>query len=231
MATCSRCGQEIEFRYIDGRPVPLHLYGGCGDYEPVRDYSGFSSSTDSCCFLTNCPECRDEVYFIRHNGGSVWIDPPLGPPWYKHGCMHDEVRSRPRSETGLVSERELPSLGEQRCLLLGIVNEAEVSISKKSTMLGLVAGKSDRYVILCKNNAGYLLEKIVIIDLCRSIIYPLNEKEYKFQIPAVLHIPKGKRFKSDKNADCPECGQRKRRSTLYRHMEQIHGFRFIKMNN
>lgn len=36
---------------------------------------------------TICPECGADVYFIRHNGGSVWVDPPLGWPWSKHACF------------------------------------------------------------------------------------------------------------------------------------------------
>ena len=90
MPLCSRCGSEIEFRYIDGRCVPLHIYGGgCGGSarSEVYDYPGYRRSKESTCFLTSCPKCKDPVYFIRHNGGSVWIDPPLGPPWYKHPCM------------------------------------------------------------------------------------------------------------------------------------------------
>ena len=36
---------------------------------------------------THCPECGKDVYFIRHNGGSVWVNPPLGWPWPKHACF------------------------------------------------------------------------------------------------------------------------------------------------
>jgi len=35
---------------------------------------------------THCPECGADVYFIRHNGGSVWVD-ELGWPWPKHACF------------------------------------------------------------------------------------------------------------------------------------------------
>jgi hypothetical protein len=35
---------------------------------------------------TTCPECGAEVFFIRHNGGSVWVE-ELGWPWPKHPCM------------------------------------------------------------------------------------------------------------------------------------------------
>src|ERR1700722_18504806 len=89
MPTCSRCGGEIEFRYIDGRCIPLHFSGGCGGSarSDGYDYAGYRRSKESSCFRTKCPECKEEVYFIRHNGGCVWIDPPLGPPWYKHRCM------------------------------------------------------------------------------------------------------------------------------------------------
>lgn len=44
---------------------------------------------DDFCRPTTCPHCGDEVFFVRHNGGSVWFDPPLGPPWDKHGCFDD----------------------------------------------------------------------------------------------------------------------------------------------
>ena len=91
MPTCSRCGGEIEFCYIDGRCIPLHFSGGCGGAarSEVFDYPGYRRSKEGSCFRTKCPKCKEGVYFIRHNGGSVWIDPPLGPPWYKHPCMDD----------------------------------------------------------------------------------------------------------------------------------------------
>jgi len=35
---------------------------------------------------SKCPECGAAVFFIRHNGGSVWVD-ELGWPWPKHACF------------------------------------------------------------------------------------------------------------------------------------------------
>src|ERR1035441_499188 len=35
---------------------------------------------------TQCPECGKDVFFIRHNGGSVWAD-ELGWPWPIHPCF------------------------------------------------------------------------------------------------------------------------------------------------
>ena len=37
---------------------------------------------------TRCPKCGQDVFFIRHNGGSVWVD-ELGWPWPKHGCFDE----------------------------------------------------------------------------------------------------------------------------------------------
>ena len=42
MRKCSRCGNNIEFRYVDGRCIPMHSDGGCigeGNFT-VNDYSG-----------------------------------------------------------------------------------------------------------------------------------------------------------------------------------------------
>lgn len=39
------------------------------------------------CGRTHCPYCRADVYFVRHNNGSVWLD-ALGWPWPKHPCFN-----------------------------------------------------------------------------------------------------------------------------------------------
>lgn len=42
-----------------------------------------------------CPICGAPVYFVRHNGGAVWLD-ALGLPWPKHACFNtlpDEKRA------------------------------------------------------------------------------------------------------------------------------------------
>ena len=44
---------------------------------------------DDFSFQTSCPYCRASVYFVRHNGGSVWFN-DLGWPWPKHACFYDD---------------------------------------------------------------------------------------------------------------------------------------------
>lgn len=96
MATCNNCGEEIEFRYVNGRCVPIHPGGGwhCGSWSgsqkttyhhvsvaPTREWREQDFTRP-----TTCPECGADVFFIRHNGGSVWVD-ELGWPWPKHACF------------------------------------------------------------------------------------------------------------------------------------------------
>jgi hypothetical protein len=52
-------------------------------------YSGCRES--DFCRPTRCPECGRGVFFIRHNGGCVWVD-SLGWPWPKHPCFEDYSR-------------------------------------------------------------------------------------------------------------------------------------------
>lgn len=44
------------------------------------------------CRPTKCPACGAKVFFVHHNGGNVCFDPPLGPPWPKHGCFNEDEK-------------------------------------------------------------------------------------------------------------------------------------------
>lgn len=62
--------------------------GGSYAVPPGRSYSGTREWHErDFTHPTRCPECGADVFFIRHNGGSVWVDPPLGWPWPKHACF------------------------------------------------------------------------------------------------------------------------------------------------
>ncbi len=122
MATCNKCGQEVEFRYIDGRCVPIHPGGGwhCGSWSKEGSSGGstyFSTAgvrewrMDDFCRPTTCPECGGKVYFIRHNGGSVWVD-ELGWPWPKHGCFDG-----PHTETSAFSRWSVKASGLKHPIL------------------------------------------------------------------------------------------------------------------
>ena len=77
---CSFCNGRIIFRKsLSGITIPIHLDNtSC---ETAR----FGSQPEFC-QQTQCPKCGKSIYFVRHNGGSVWFN-ELGKPWEKHSCM------------------------------------------------------------------------------------------------------------------------------------------------
>jgi hypothetical protein len=99
MSTCDHCGATIDWRIVDGRRVPIHPGGGwhCGGASSsgggmstgsrIRTFTDWSKVEFT--RPTRCGECGQDVFFIRHNGGSFWVD-ELGWPWPKHPCYYDE---------------------------------------------------------------------------------------------------------------------------------------------
>src|SRR5262249_32213438 len=93
---------------------------------------------DDCCWLSTCPKCGAPVYFVRHNGGSVWFD-SLGPPWPKHHCFADEapgVRLRAR-----LVEPEI----SHRFLLVGVVVETTVTQPGRGGKVVIEYGNRQRF--------------------------------------------------------------------------------------
>jgi hypothetical protein len=115
MPTCDKCGADIEFRYVGGRCVPIHPDGGwqCGslsghssdDIHTRRSSGPREWATHDFCRPTSCPECGRNVFFIRHNDGSVWLD-DLGWPWPKHACFDN-----PRTATTAFSRWAIKASG------------------------------------------------------------------------------------------------------------------------
>lgn len=222
MATCSRCGKEIEFRYIDGRCIPLHLNGGCNDSDGaiVKDYAGRNSSNESACFSTRCPTCEQVVFFIRHNGGSVWIDAPLGPPWYKHPCFdEDQVKGERRSlfdEYKQSFDNILPekSYGNDGSIVIGVVTTTSVNLEKTITNIVMSSGSSTHYKIRTKFNAGFLLSKLCVYDANKGYIWPIENSDYRFTVTNIV---------VDEKIKCPECELLLWPKKLKKHMKKEHG--------
>jgi len=79
--SCRFCGGEIIFRMIATACVPLHV----GDQRCV--VHSRNGQPDRC-NQARCPRCGKDVFFVRHNCGSVWFE-ELGKPWDKHPCFDD----------------------------------------------------------------------------------------------------------------------------------------------
>ena len=181
MATCWHCGEEIEFRYIDGQCTPLHLSGGwCqgsggfsghtqtpsqySERQPSGNYVRADAIFDDICRPTVCPRCKKFVYFIRHNGGSVWVD-ELGWPWPKHSCFKKDADPSWfaffKKHTDSIKPGTLP---------VGVIIKAKWLPRDKDLpcriILAVDCGTKYRLCLATNgtNTADYLLGRVVIVD-------------------------------------------------------------------
>jgi hypothetical protein len=114
MPICDRCGEEIEFRYMDGRPTPIHVNGGwCEGSKTVprkgsaKPFASPESYTDPNAL---CPVCGASVFFYQNVHGSRVFFDDLGWPWPKHPCTDNPEAqsghiSRPKRKKGRTAGR------------------------------------------------------------------------------------------------------------------------------
>ena len=84
-AVCKGCGEEIIYRRINGVDVPISYTCRC-DSGAFSSAGSMPMQSEDFCRATSCRICGKGVFFLRHNGGSVYLD-ELGWPWPKHGCF------------------------------------------------------------------------------------------------------------------------------------------------
>jgi hypothetical protein len=238
VSICSRCGNPVEFRYINGKSIPMHFEGGCVGYNSsVNDYSGYNTCYESTSFGTNCPECGDRVFLIRHNGGCVWLDPPLGWPWYKHGCFSPEENQSGVSRSTLACIDHEETSHEK--LEIGVIKRTWVEPNKNYTDIVFEIGENESHEVKVKNNAGFLLGKLCVLNEEAEEIWPFYEPEYKF----ILHDPKKHKYviplpivktkkktnysilnkKNVVRVNCRVCGCKLQKKNEAKHLRKSHG--------
>lgn len=215
----------------------MHFDGGCvGSTSRVDDYSGFNTSPKSMCFGTTCPECGDSVFFVRHNGGSVWLDPPLGWPWYKHGCFYPEEIAAGIYDSALVTAEIENDLTENTSYEIGVVNRTLVETNRNYTDIVLDMGQSDTKEIQVKNNARFLLGKLCVLNREKEEIRPFYEPEYLFTLydpekhkyvipPPIVKTPKKPKYgivPGFEMVNCSVCDCQLLKKNLKKHMRKIH---------
>ena len=80
---CKFCGGTVRYRVVGGITRPLR--GTCSCPDPGGPTKPWHE--DDFCRRTECRVCGQKpIYFVRHNGGTVFFD-HLGQPWPKHKCL------------------------------------------------------------------------------------------------------------------------------------------------
>lgn len=78
---------------------------GINQADTLNDLLSLKIDSKTNCNSTECPRCGAEVFFLKHNGGSVWLDPPLSPPWHKHPCFENMQSERNKNTLGENEEK------------------------------------------------------------------------------------------------------------------------------
>lgn len=115
-SNCKYCYEKIVWAQMsEGQWLPMDPEVGgkhdCGVSPPTPARSTvWRYRDDDFCRPTSCPRCGAKVFFVRHNGGSIWFD-ELGFPWPKHASFDDDDRSRGlRGELVSHSRRDEPAV-------------------------------------------------------------------------------------------------------------------------
>ncbi len=183
MTKCWFCNEEIEFRSIDGERKPIHINGqSCtgGNHSTSKNSNSLNKSfsrfnnkdttLNDFCTPTTCPKCNQEVFFIRHNGGSVWVD-SLGWPWPKHPCM--DSAKEPNWYSFFKKNTKTKAKNE---LFTGVIEKSQLQIrddSKLSSMIIKVNGGdqgSHVIAIKCISTEEYIINKIAILNFIKNTI-------------------------------------------------------------
>lgn len=123
MQTCFYCGEGIETRGEDQHTVPFHSQGSCS-YRRARELKTLRSFYHR----SRCPKCARDVFYLRHDGGSVWLN-QMGYPWPKHPCMDLRPKSARRKSAFRMAEDLDPSY------LLGCVLDAKEGRGKTELLV------------------------------------------------------------------------------------------------
>lgn len=110
--------------------------------------------------MTTCPKCGAPVYFVRHNGGSVWFD-SLGPPWPKHECFVDDTAGS--SVRKRLADREV----KYNFLLVGVVVETVITHPGRGGKVIIEYGDRQRFEdeIIASADLTELPGSLVIVTL------------------------------------------------------------------
>lgn len=226
MTACHHCGGDIIFRHVDGALTPIHLDGrGCLGATAASARRFYREFRESCCHMTACPECGEEVYFIRYNGGCVWVNPPLGPPWPKHRCFDRPRPGRAAPAVSLISTSADYRIENTNKVVIGVVQAAETTFFGKGTVLATEYNNALHRRLYVSGSVTHLAGKLVIINQSRRVISARGMPEFEYGLIASLPAAS----MSDAPARlCRECDVAIRPSELAHHLATQHGITLAK---
>jgi len=112
----------------------------------------WSTNEEKFSYPTKCPLCSESVYFVRHNGGSVWFD-SLGNPWDKHACFDKAPDSKESQQEFLPTDinyqfsinttyhvhNKLKEYSDKDGYALGIISKAQYQHHNRSEITFIIS--------------------------------------------------------------------------------------------
>jgi hypothetical protein len=124
----------------------------------------------------------------------------------------------------VVTESALTRFRRRDGLIIGIVKEAEVSATKRCSLINIEAGKNKNIVLLIKNNAGFLVGRLILYDQHGKSVSLAENDSYTFSVIARLK-PKLVRPKSlALQIECSECFDKVKAADIPEHLKRQHRF-------
>lgn len=129
-------------------------------------------------------------------------------------------------KTTLITAEIIASYEKTEGLLIGVVKAAQTSRNNSCTIITIQAGADETLFLFMKNNAGFLVGRIIVIDSAASMVRWIDNPSYAFSVLAALRVPQGCSHDVDR-VKCPECENIVRIERLPRHLEHIHDFTIL----
>jgi hypothetical protein len=205
------------------------LSGGCsGDYtssdgnhytvvkkyqcEIDQPYQAEYTYKDFCC-PTKCPECGEEVYFIRHNGGVVWVD-ELGWPWPKHPCMDD---SSGWKDLNIIGRADLENKTYGLCIRIKIIENEEAEFS---TYLAILYSDRKEKTLLVEGKANRLLGRVVSIGSRKNSLAVYSPESITYTVVNNNVLDDIFELRNEVLIHCPICKENIKKSNLFIYFDE-----------
>lgn len=134
--------------------------------------------------LTRCPVCQSEVAFIKHNGGSVWLDLPLGPPWYKHACFDEENTSQVRNSLKASFHKTQKSFNYKTKII--VISSCVYNEHSGSTRLKANFDSDEVYSFSVRGDARIFVGRLCFVDESVKEVWPVDDYGKKLYYQGAL---------------------------------------------
>lgn len=144
-------------------------WGNATDFQRVANpFVNYSTEYDNFCRLTECRDCKKQVYLVHHNGGYVLVE-ELGWPWPIHPCfLKNGIKERDLSAINKIKVlKDNFNLGYVPipCVINAIYPIGEVTrLSLMHQDRGSNFTSEDRLYFEVKSKADFQLGDIILVE-------------------------------------------------------------------